>query len=132
MKLLDLFKKKQLPVIEKDINEQRAEALVCQYAFDFPVIPKAEIIQLLEAELRQPVPGSAEYVRVLCGYLYCLGDETDVPLLEKAKYSIHMDIGCMVDIEWIESLKNGGEPGENIRPRADIIRDFVDYYGGIL
>lgn len=128
MKWFPLFKKKQPPVIAEDPNEQRAAKLVRRYAFDFSAIPKAEIIQLLQEELCHPISGSAEYMRVLCGYLYCLGDETDVPLLEKAKYSVHMDIGCMIDIEWIESLKNGGEPGENLRPRAEIIRDFVDYY----
>ena len=63
---------------------------------------------LEEQEIEDFQEGSSEYIRLLCGYLYCIGDVTDVPLLEQAKYGINMDVGCMVDGEWIESLKNGG------------------------
>lgn len=43
--------------------------------------------------------GSSEYIRLLFGYLFCLGDMTDIPLLEKAKYGISFDVGCMIDQE---------------------------------
>ena len=57
-----------------------------------------------------------------------MGDISDVPLLEKAKYSINMDVGCMIDSEWIDSLKNGGISSQYIRSRQEIIDDFVLYY----
>ncbi len=111
-------------------NEQRALELVRKYGFDFENIPKQEIVQLLEKEIENPWPGSAEYIRVLCGYLFCLGDAADLPLLEKAKYSVSMDVGCMIDAEWIDSLKYGGEPSETngLPSRTRLIEDFMHYY----
>lgn len=81
-------------------NEQRAEKLIKRLGFDFESISKDEIRELIEQEIAHYQSGSSEYIRLLCGYLYCLGDVTDVPLLEKAKYGINMDVGCMVDGEW--------------------------------
>lgn len=107
-------------------NEQRAEKVIQKYGFDFNNIFKSEIISLIENEIVNYQSGSSEYIRLLCGYLYCLGDETDVALIEKAKYKINMDVGCMIDIEWIESLK--GVKSEYIRPRNEIIDDFISYY----
>lgn len=111
-----------------DHNEQRTLELVKKYGFDLENIPKQEIVHLLEQELQSPWPGSSEYLRVLCGYLYCLGDASDVQLLEKAKYSVNMDAGSMIDAEWIDSLKNGGQADNNIRAREEIVRDFIQYY----
>ena len=65
-------------------NEQRAEQIIKKYGFQFNYIPKQEIIDLLQKEIANYQPGSSEYIRLLCGYLYCLGDSSDVPLLEKA------------------------------------------------
>ena len=107
-------------------NSKRAEALIKKYGFDFPQIPKAEIIDLIEKEIANFQAGSSEYIRLLCGYLYCIGDASDIPLIEKAKYGINMDVGCMIDGEWIDSLK--GVTNEYVRPRKEIIEDFVDYY----
>ena len=109
-------------------NEQRAEALIRKYGFEFSSVPKREIRKLIEQELENFQEGSSEYIRLLCGYLYCIGDVTDVPLLERAKYGINMDVGCMVDWEWIESLKNGGVEAEYVNSREDIIRNFIAYY----
>lgn len=109
-------------------NSKRAEALIKKYGFALGRIPKAEIISLIEQEIADFQNGSSEYIRLLCGYLYCLGDVSDVPLLEKAKYSISMDVGCMIDVEWIDSLKNGGAEDEYVRPRKEIIDSFVEYY----
>ena len=104
-------------------NEQRTEQIIKKYGFDLINISKEEIIDLLQKEIADYQPGSSEYLRVLCGYLYCMGDISDVPLLEKAKYSINMDVGCMID-----SLKNGGISSQYIRSRQEIIDDFVLYY----
>jgi len=104
------------------------EHIIKKYGFDFTNISKEEIIDLLQKEIADYQPGSSEYLRVLCGYLFCLGDISDVPLLEKAKYSINMDVGCMIDSEWIDSLKNGGISSQYIRSRQEIIDDFVLYY----
>ena len=109
-------------------NEHRTEQIIKKYGFDFTNISKEEIIDLLQKEIADYQPGSSEYLRVLCGYLFCLGDISDVPLLEKAKYSINMDVGCMIDSEWIDSLKNGGISSQYIRSRQEIIDDFVLYY----
>ena len=109
-------------------NEQRAEALIRKYGFDFASIPKNEIRELIEQEIKDFQEGSSEYIRLLCGYLYCVGDITDVPLLERAKYGINMDVGCMVDWEWVESLKNGGVETEFVNSRENIIQNFIAYY----
>lgn len=109
-------------------NEQRAEILIQKYGFDFTAVPKNEIRRLIEQEILDFQEGSSEYIRLLCGYLYCLGDVTDVPLLERAKYGVNMDVGCMVDGEWIESLKNGGIESEFTNSRENIIQNFIAYY----
>lgn len=109
-------------------NEKRAEMLVQKFGFDFNVVPKSEIRNLIEQEIENFQEGSSEYIRLLCGYLFCLGDITDVPLLEKAKYEINFDVGCMIDQEWIDSLKSGGIESELVNPREVIIERFVSYY----
>lgn len=109
-------------------NEQRAEQIIKKYGFDFEQISKDEIVDLIQKEIADYQAGSSEYIRLLCGYLYCLGDISDVPLLEKAKYGINMDVGFMIDGEWIESLKNGGIREEYVNSRQEIIDGFVSYY----
>jgi hypothetical protein len=109
-------------------NEQRTEALIEKYGFIFEVIPKIEITELIENEILNFQPGSSEYVRALCGYLYCIGDISDAQIIERAKYEINMDVGCMVDGEWIDSLKNGGVGSAYLRPREEIIQSFIEYY----
>lgn len=109
-------------------NGQRAAALIQKYGFAFSAIPKAEIQALLEQEIRDFQAGSAEYIRLLCAYLYGTGDASDVPLMEAAKQEINMDVGCMIDQEWIDSLKKGGRKGRHVRSRAEILQDIVDYY----
>lgn len=64
----------------------------------------------------------------LCGYLFCIGDVNDMEIIKKAKYSINMDVGCMIDGEWIESLENGGLEFENVHSRQLLIDGFVNYY----
>lgn len=86
-------------------NEERADNLVKKYGFDFAKIKKREIKDLLEKEINNYQEGSSEYIRVLCGYLFCIGNYEDVLLIERAKYSINFDVGCMIDGAWIEALK---------------------------
>lgn len=83
---------------------------------------------MIQKEIVAYQSGSSEYIRLLCGYLYCIGDISDVPLLEKAKYGINMDVGCMIDGEWIDSLKNGGVKDGYICSRQELIDNFVSYY----
>ncbi|MBR6770607.1 MAG: hypothetical protein IKM28_05120 [Lachnospiraceae bacterium] len=109
-------------------NGQRAKEVIEKYGFNFTHIPKQEIIELIEKEILNYQLGSSEYLRLLCGYLYCLGDVFDVPLLEKAKYGINMDVGCMIDGEWIDSLKNDGVSTQSMGSRQEIIDSFVSYY----
>lgn len=128
-KLLPRVVKELIENNECDINEKRAEQLLRKYGFDFENIDKNEIIELINKEINDFQEGSSEYIRLLCGYLYCLGDSSDVPLIEKAKYDINFDVGCMIDGEWIDSLENNGVEDEkkDIRTREEIIKAFVSY-----
>ena len=109
-------------------NKQRAEATIQKYGFDFPNISKEEIINLIQAEIENFQLGSSEYIRVLCGYLYCIGDHNDADLIRRAKYEISFDVGCMIDAEWIDSLEAKSDTDYTIRPREEIIAEFVAYY----
>lgn len=109
-------------------NEERAEVLIKRYNFDFSEKYHVEIRHLLEKEIINYQNGSSEYLRFLCGYLFCIGEVKDIEIINKAKYAINMDVGCMVDGEWIESLKNGGVESEYVRNRHLLIDDFVNYY----
>ena len=119
--------------------EERAEFFIRKLGFDFDKIDKDEIIFLLNKEFEKAITetereskfyDSSECLRVLCGYLYCLGDISDVPLLKKVKYGIDMDTGVAIDGIWIISLENNGiEMKEyDIPSKKEIIKDFVDFY----
>ena len=116
-------------------SDERAENFIKRFGFDFDKIDKNQIISLINEEFERAVEerkrcfyDSSECLRVLCGYLYCLGDISDVPLLEKVKYGIDMDVGTMIDGEWIDSLENGGIEDKYTQTRKEIIKGFVDYY----
>ena len=118
-------------------SDERAENFIKRFGFDFDKIDKNQIISLINEEFERAVEerkrcfyDSSECLRVLCGYLFCLGDISDVPLLEKVKYGIDMDVGTMIDGEWIISLKNNGIEMEeyDIQSKQEIIEGFVDYY----
>ena len=105
-------------------NEERADNLVKKYGFDFAKISKNEIRGLIEKEIENYQDGSSEYIRVLCGYLFCIGDYEDAELIERAKYNINFDVGCMIDREWIEALK-GNMSDEDKQAQ---IQAFIEYY----
>lgn len=109
-------------------NEERTEDLINRYDFDFSLKYHLEIRQLLEKEIMSYQEGSSEYLRFLCGYLFCIGDINDIDIIKKAKYSINMDVGCMIDGDWLVSLENGGLESENVYNRQLLIDDFVQYY----
>lgn len=116
-------------------SDERAENFIKRFGFDFDKIDKNQIISLINEEFERAVEerkrcfyDSSECLRVLCGYLFCLGDISDVPLLEKVKYGIDMDVGTMIDGEWIDSLENGGIEDKYTQTRKEIIKGFVDYY----
>ena len=72
-------------------KEELTDKLAKELGFDFSKISKAYIIEMLEKEIAEYKDGdSAEYLRLLCGYLYCLGDKSDIPLLKKVN-SLCMD-----------------------------------------
>ena len=117
--------------------EERAEFFIRKLGFDFDKIDKNEIIFLLNKEFERAITereskfyDSSECLRVLCGYLFCLGDISDVPLLKKVKYKIDMDMGVAIDGIWIISLENNGiEMKEyDIPSKKEIIKYFVDEY----
>ncbi len=96
-------------------SDERAENFLKKFGFDFDKIDKNEIISLINEEFERAVEerkrcfyDSSECLRVLCGYLFCLGDISDVPLLKKVKYKIDMDMGVAIDGIWIISLENNG------------------------
>ena len=89
---------------------ERAEFFIRKLGID-----NNEIIFLLNKEFARAITerkskfyDSSECLRVLYGYLFCLGDISDVPLLEKVKYKIDMDMGVAIDGIWIISLENNG------------------------
>ena len=94
-------------------NEQRAEKLVQELGFDFDQISKDYIISLLEDEISNFHEGSSEYVRLLCGYLYCLGNKSDIPLLKK----LSTVLISMLDV-WL--MMNG-----SIVLRTAMLKDLV-------
>lgn len=109
-------------------NTQRAYELIQKYGFDFNNIDKQEIRSLLKQELSSYISGSSEYLRALCGYLFCVGDESDAELIEKVKYGISMDVGAMIDVDWIDSLKTNGKASRYLCSREELIKNFVEYY----
>lgn len=110
------------------LNTQRAYDLIQKYGFDFAAIDKQEIRDLLKQELSTYISGSSEYLRVLCGYLFCIGNESDAELIEKVKYGISMDVGCMIDSDWIDSLKTNGKPSRYVASKEELIKQFIEYY----
>ena len=110
--------------MESPNNEKRAELLLRKYGFNFDTLPHEEIRSLLKNEIENYVEGSGEYLRVLCGYLFCMGNPADAELLRKAKYGISFDVGCMIDLEWIENM----EGVENAPERGELISQFTGYY----
>ena len=118
-----------------------AQFFIRKLGFDFDKIDKNEIIFLLNKEFERAITereskfyDSSECLRVLCGYLFCLGDISNVPLLEKVKYKIDMDMGVAIDGIWIISLENNGmEMKEyDIPSKKELIKYFVDEYKGWL
>lgn len=105
-------------------NEERANNIVKKYGFDFTRISKSEIRGLIEKEIENYQDGSSEYIRVLCGYLFCIGSYEDALLIERAKYEINFDVGCMIDGAWIEALK--GNMSEE--DRQFHIQAFIEDY----
>ena len=53
-------------------NEQRAVKLIKHLGFNFESVSKDEIRGLIEQEMTNYQSGSSEYIRLLCGHLYCL------------------------------------------------------------
>lgn len=60
---------------------------------------------LLQDELLNYQAGSSEYLRMLCGFLFCVGNPEDAELISRVKWGINMDVGCMVDSDWLDSHK---------------------------
>jgi len=65
-------------------SDERAENFLKRFGFDFDKIDKNEIISLINEEFERAVEerkrcfyDSSECLRVLCGYLFCLGDISD-------------------------------------------------------
>lgn len=109
-------------------NEERASLLVSRYQFDFSEKYHREIRELLQREIQDFQEGSSEYIRFLCGYLFCIGNPDDLSLLKEAKYGINMDVGYMVDWEWLERLRLGEEDAPNVSTREELAADFVRWY----
>jgi len=109
-----------------DCNEIRAKKLLKKYGFNFESVSLDEIRRLLNDEIDNYIEGSSEYLRVLCGYLFCIGKLEDVELMEKVKYSINMDVGTMIDGEWLDSMKSVQKI--YTRSREELVSEFISYY----
>lgn len=112
-----------IEIKKEDFNEKRAIELIEKYQFNYDDIPKREIIQLINDELLKYSNGSSEYLRLLCGYLCCIGEKEDAKLIKKVKYEIDMDVGCMVDSNFIEALENEDKELVN-----EIKKELKEYY----
>jgi len=104
-----------------DNNEKRAEIIWQKYGFDFQAKYRGEIRILLNEEFDDYQEGSGEYLRILCGFLFCVGNPDDIELIKKVKYGINMDVGFMIDYAWIEFFED-----ESMRPQ--LIREYIEYY----
>ena len=113
-------------VKDDDETENRTAELLDKYGLDFMNVPAGEIRELLSVELK--APADAEYIRLLCAYLFCAGGKEDAELIRKAKYKTNMDIGAMIDKEWLTSLENGEAADDETRSRDELIADIVMYY----
>jgi len=113
-------------MLKMDNNEKRAKNVLERFGFDFKEEYRKEIKQLLEDEFDNYQEGSSEYLRVLCGFLFCIGNPNDVVLIEKIKQGINMDVGAMIDYEWIGSMK--GISRDDIRTREELLEDYISYY----
>ena len=111
-------------LFDDSLPEDMADSLLNKYKFDFDSIPKSEIRSLIEEAINDYPAEDSEYIRVLCGYLFCIGDSSDANLIDKAKHGINFDVECMIDGEWIDSLRNGDTDSR----RESIINDFKSYY----
>ena len=107
-------------------NVDRTVLLIQKFGTNPIKVNKEEIRRLLESEIQNYNKGSSDYIRTLCGYLFCVGTHSDIQLLEKAKYGINMDVGCMIDGEWIESLKNDGQAAKYLPSRNELISLFEE------
>lgn len=106
---------------DMDFNEIRAFELIKKYGLPPQEIYIDDIRRLLLQEIHDYQDGSSEYIRVLCGMLFCIGNKEDIKLIEKAKYSINMDVGCMIDIEWIDSLNGVRDEWTRDREELDLL-----------
>ena len=46
--------------------------------------------------------------------------------MEKVKYSINMDVGVMIDGEWLDSIKSVKKI--YTRSREELVSEFISYY----
>lgn len=111
-----------------DNNEKRAEKVLKQFGFNFNPDYRNEIRKLLIEEINNYQDGSSEYLRVLCGYLFCIGDPDDIELIKKAKYEINFDVSCMIDSEWIDSMEGKWDLVNENSTREELVQYYVDYY----
>ena len=106
-----------------DENEIKAEKILAQYGYDFCNIDRTEIISLLNEGISNYSKGSSEYLRVLCGYLFCIGNADDIELIKNAKYNINFDVGGMIDGDWLDSLN-----WADSTTRSELMDKFISYY----
>ena len=109
-----------------DNNEERAKRVLERFGFNFNQEYRDEIRQLLNKEFDDYQEGSSEYLRVLCGFLFCIGNPADVEIIEKIKYKINFDVGCMIDLAWIDSIKGTADHG--LETREELIEQYINYY----
>ena len=130
-----------------DENEIRAEEVVRKFGLKPAAEARKEIKELLEYEVINYKEGSSEYLRVLCGMLFCIGCVEDSALIWKAKM-LNFDVGCMIDIEFFfgagikETLDyiNTREDLERMKQflsdfaatedfeKEEFVSDYIDYY----
>ena len=112
----------------KESAEEKAKKFLQQYGFDFKEDYRGEVRAMLTREIDDFNENeSSEFLRVLCGYLFCIGN-TDVGLIKKVKYELSFDVGCMIDVNWTDA------EGMKVNSMAkelwyeQLVREYIEHY----
>ena len=111
MNFLDQFIKEKPPEIRKPfdeftsrLSENKARLFFEEFGFNFKVEDRYIVRNLLEHEINNSSKNDeGEFLKVLCGYLFCIGNPEDVDLIKKVKNDLGRDVGLMINRGWTDA-----------------------------
>lgn len=111
--------------------EEKAEKFLQQYNFDFKEDYRHEIRDLLEKEFdNYDETQSSEFLRVLCGFLFCIGNVDDVALIRKVKYELSFDVENMIDVNWTDGTGMQRNSMAKELWHEQLVEEYIAYYKG--